>query len=85
MITKDEAVDRLLRALDDEATEVWTRAQAEEFIEDGYDHLCREAECLFDMKMYTSEYSTGNYTRDFEKDYLPEGVIDLGRTARSGC
>jgi hypothetical protein len=79
MISKAQAVDRVMRALDDETGDVWTRAQIEDFVEDGYDHLCRDAECLFDMKMYTNEYSVGNYTRDFEKDYLPEGLVDLGR------
>lgn len=79
MITKDESVNRVMRALDDEDAEVWSRVQVEDFVEDGYDHLCREAECLFDMKMYTSQYSAGNYTRDFEKDYLPAGMVDLGR------
>jgi hypothetical protein len=79
MITKDQATCRVCRALDDEDGDVWTKAQIADFVQDGYDHLCREAECLFDMKMYTSQYRTGNYTRDFEKDYLPEGMVDLGR------
>jgi len=79
MISKTESVNRVMRALDDETGDVWTRAQIEDYVEDGYDHLCREADCLFDMKMYTNHYSVGNYTRDFEKDYLPEGLVDLGR------
>jgi hypothetical protein len=79
MKTKKEAVDHVMRALDDEEAEVWSRALIEDFVQDGYDHLCREAECLFDMKMWTNHHSTGNYTRDFEADYLPPGMVNLGR------
>jgi hypothetical protein len=75
MITKVEAVARLQRRLDDEDEEVWSREQLGHFLQDGYDRLCREAQCLFDMEMYDPRPLTGNYTKPFERDFMDTPIL----------
>lgn len=74
MITKTEALARLQRRLDDEDEEVWTLEQLGHFLQDGYDRLCRDAQCLFDMEMYDPRPMTGNYTKPFEAGYM-DGIV----------
>jgi hypothetical protein len=61
-----------MRHLDDESGDVWTRSQVEDFVQDGYDKICREAECLFDMTMFDRTPYAGNYTRPFEREYMTD-------------
>lgn len=70
MVTKTDAIARLQRKLDDEDEEVWPREQLGHYLQDGYDRLCREGKCLFDMQMYDTQPRTGNYTKPFERDYM---------------
>jgi hypothetical protein len=70
MTTLKQSADRIMRHLDDETGDVWTREQIENFIADGYDKICREAQPLFDMIMFDRQPYTGNYTRPFERDYM---------------
>ncbi len=78
MITADEFLNRLQRKLDDEEEEVWTRDFLLSAAQDGYDRLCRESECLFDMEMFDNQPLGGNHTRDFEVHFMP-GVPILAR------
>lgn len=70
MVTFKAAIDNVLHKLNDDDAEVWTRAQIADFLLEGYEALCRQARCLFDMKMFTNAPLTGNYTKDFERDYM---------------
>ena len=78
MTTHDEATNRVQRQLDDEDGDVWSRDQVKEFLQDGYDNLCRDTECLFDMVMFDAQPQGGNYTRDFERQFMT-GFPILGR------
>jgi hypothetical protein len=69
-LTLREASDKVLRQLDDEDEDVWTRSQIEDWVQDGYDKLCRESKCLFDMLMFDRQPALGNHTRDFETEYM---------------
>ena len=75
MISFYESVNRVQRKLDDEDALIWTRDQVEEFVIDGYDHICREAECIFDMVMFDDQPLTGNYTRDHERDFMTTPIL----------
>jgi hypothetical protein len=78
MITLKESIDRVQRKLDDLDGDVWTRAQVEEFILDGYDGICREAECIFDVTMFSNAPNAANHTRVFEEQFMTDMPI-LGR------
>ena len=75
MITGNEFVTRLQRKLDDEGEEIWSRDFLMNAGQDGYDRLCRAAECIFDMQMFDNQPQAGNHTRDFEADYMPGPVL----------
>lgn len=75
MITKEESISRLQRRLDDETEEVWTREQLGSFLQDGYDKLCRSAECIYDQIMYDTQPRTGNYTREFELEFMDTPIL----------
>ena len=77
-ITLRQASSHVLRHLDDETEDVWTRVQINNWVQDGYDELCRQAEVLFDMVMYDRQTNIGNYTRECEKDYM-DGMPIFGR------
>lgn len=68
--TLKQSTDRVMRHLDDETGDVWAREQIENFIQDGYDKLCRDAQPLFDMRMFDRQPFAGNYTRPFEREYM---------------
>jgi len=76
MRTLTDATNNVLRQLDDEDEDVWTRDQIEDWVQDGYDMLCREAKCLFDMVMFDRQPRVGNHTRDFEKDYMSGPIFE---------
>jgi hypothetical protein len=74
-ITLKQSADRVMRHLDDETGDVWSRDQIENFIQDGYDNLCREGELLFDMIMFDRQHYAGNHTRAFERDYMDGPIL----------
>ena len=76
MITADEALNTLQRQLDDTDGEQFTRELLLTFLQDGYDRLCREGECLFDMEMYESRPRTANYTKEFERQFIDTPVME---------
>ncbi len=76
MISTDEALTTLQRMLDDTDGELYARDLLLNWLQDGYDRLCREGECLFDMQMYESRPYTANYTRDFEKPFMDGYVMN---------
>jgi hypothetical protein len=74
MITATAALDTLQRQIDDTDGELYSRDRLLDFLQDGYDRLCRETESLFDMEMYDTAPRAANYTRDFERQFI-EGPI----------
>jgi hypothetical protein len=74
MITADEALGSLQRQIDDTDGEQFSRSRLLEFLQDGYDRLCRQAECLFDAEVYDTQPRAANYTRDFERQFI-EGPV----------
>jgi hypothetical protein len=75
MITKTQSIARVQRQLDDENEEVWARDLLGEFIQDGYDKLCRDAEPLFDMEMHDNKPLTANHTREYEPDFMETPIL----------
>jgi hypothetical protein len=76
MISSNEAIDQLQRQIDDTSEELVSRETLLTFLQDGYDRLCREGECLFDMEMYESRPRTANYTRDFEREFIETPIME---------
>lgn len=76
MISADEALNTLQRQLDDTDGEQVSRELLLTFLQDGYDRLCREGECLFDMEMYESRPRTANYTKEFERQFIDTPVME---------
>lgn len=76
MISADEALTDLQRMLDDTDGEQFTRGLLLNFLQDGYDRLAREGECLFDMSMYESRPRTANYTKEFERQFIDSPVME---------
>lgn len=75
MLDKVSVIARLQRRLDDEDEEVWSREQLGNFLQDGYDRICRESQCLFDMEMYDTAPMTGNYTKPFEAEFMTGPIM----------
>lgn len=75
MITKDEFLTRIQRKLDDEDEEIWSRAFLLGKGQEGYDRLCRESECIFDVEMFDNQPLAGNHTRDFEVEYMTGPIL----------
>jgi len=75
MISTDEAINTLRRMLDDTDGEQFSRDLLRNWLQDGYDRITRETQCLFDMEMYESKPYTANYTREFEKQFMAGHVL----------
>lgn len=75
MITKDQSIARLQRRLDDAEEGVWTKARLGEYLQDGYDRLCRGAKAIFDMQMHDTQPLTSNHTKDYEADFMESPVL----------
>lgn len=75
MITADEALTDLQRQIDDTDGEQFSRERLLEFLQDGYDHICRDAECLFDAETYDTQPFAANYTKDSERAYISGPVL----------
>lgn len=70
MQTLQATINRVLHRLDDEACLVWTRAQIENWIMDGYDSFARDTSCIFDMVMFSHDPLVANHTREFEEQFM---------------
>jgi hypothetical protein len=74
MITLNEFLADVQRSLDDENEEVWSKDQLANWAQHGYEDLCRGSQCLFDMVMFDAQPVVGNYTKEFEREFM-EGPI----------
>ena len=69
-ITLKQSVDRVMRKLDNNNGTVWPMSQIENFIVEGYESICREVPCLFDMVMFDNAPLACNHTRKFEEQFI---------------
>ena len=76
-----EAVDDALYRLDDTVSEVWTRAEMELYIKDGYDKFCRQTKAIFDIAVIENVPSAGNWSTDLER-WHAEHTPGMGITDR---
>lgn len=74
MITLEQSVNNVLMRLDDEARKVYNLDRIENCIQDGYDHLVRETECLYDQFYDETIAVCGNLTCDDERAFLAPGT-----------
>lgn len=75
MITLDDTIGHVMRMLDDEDGAIWPIDQISGFVKDGYDAICRDVPCLFDMVMFTNTPLVCNYTRPFEVQYMTGPIM----------
>lgn len=73
------AVSSVLSRLDDEDATVWSYDEILLYIEDGYNRLCRQTKCLFDIHVIENVPPTGNWSSDLER-YLAEHTQGMGLT-----
>jgi hypothetical protein len=83
-----DAVNNVLKRLDDYPSvageRVWTRAELELYVQDGYNAFCRRTKCVFDF-FYPENLSTaGNYVAKWEENYFDPGMIAVGLLNYSG-
>ncbi len=69
--------------LDDEGNTVWSRAEIELYVRDGYEALARETKCIFDIHVCDNMPQTGNYSTDLERS-LAEQRPGMGLTDTPG-
>ena len=72
------AVNNVLKRLDDypsAGTQIWTRAELELYVQDGYNAFCRQTKCIFDMFYPENVPTAGNYTAKWEEAYYLSGMI----------
>lgn len=74
-----DAVSSVLKRLDDEDAVVWSNAEIALYIKDGYNKLCRQTRCLFDIHVIENVPQTGNWSTDLER-YLAEQNPGMGLT-----
>lgn len=82
MKTLHEAVCDVSRRLDDYPTEngqkLWTHAELELYVEDGYNRFCRETRCVFDMFYPENVSPSGNFVARWERECMTSGMISVG-------
>ncbi len=66
-----EITTTALRKLDDEAEEVWSRAELDAAGRDGYDTFCRRTKCVFDIVVIENAHPTGGFGSDLQR-YIAE-------------
>ena len=83
-----DSVNTLLKRLDDYPTDnseqIWTRAELELYLQDGYDAFCRQTKCLIDFVYPENIPLAGNYVAKWELGYFDSGMIALGLVNFSG-
>ena len=65
--TLDSAVTDVLNRLSDSDEKVWTRAEIELYLKDGYDTFCQRTKVLFDVYVIENLPPVGNWQTDLEK------------------
>lgn len=82
------AVNNVLKRLDDypsvSGESVWTRAEIQQHVEDGYNAFCRQTKCILDFFYPENIPTAGNYMAKWEEGYFDSGMIAIGLLGFSG-
>ena len=88
MTTLYASVNTVLKRLDDypsiNGEQIWTRAEVELYLKDGYNAFCRQTKCLLDFFYPENIPPVGNYTARWELGYYQSGMIAHGILSYSG-
>jgi hypothetical protein len=83
-----DSVNTVLKRLDDypsiNGEQIWTRAEVELYLKDGYNAFCRQTKCLLDFFYPENIPPVGNYTARWELGYYQSGMIAHGILSYSG-
>jgi hypothetical protein len=83
-----DAVNNVLKRLDDypsvSGEPVWTRAEVELYVKDGYDAFCRQTKSILDFFYPENLPLAGNYVSRWERDYFDSGMVAVGLVNYSG-
>lgn len=82
-----ESVCNVLKRLDDYPSggeQVWTWAEVELDVKEGYDSFCRQTKCIFDMAYAENVAQTGNYVGKWERENCTTGMISTGQLNFTG-
>lgn len=83
-----DSVNNVLSRLDDypavSGQSMWTRAEVELYVQDGYNQFCRETKCILDLYYPENVAQAGNYVGRWERGYFQSGMIAVGLINFSG-
>jgi hypothetical protein len=87
-ITLYDSVNNVLKRLDDypsiSSEQLWTRAEVELYVKDGYNAFARQTKCLIDFFYPENIPLAGNYVAWWERSYFESGMIAVGLINYSG-
>lgn len=82
------SVNNVLKRLDDypavNSSPVWTRAEIELYVKDGYNIFSRQTKCILDFFYPENIPTPGNYVGWWERDYFESGMIAAGLMGFTG-
>lgn len=88
MKTLYQSVDNVLKTLDDypadNGEQIWTRAELELYLQDGYNRFCRETKAVFDMFYPENVSPAGNWVARWEREYMASGMLSVGQLNFTG-
>lgn len=83
-----DAVNLVLKRLDDypsvSSEQLWTRAEVELYVKDGYNAFCRATKCILDFFYPENLPLAGNYVGRWERNYFDSGMVAIGLINYSG-
>ena len=83
-----DSVNNVLKRLDDYPSVggelIWTRAEVERYVKDGYDAFCRQTKCILDFFYPENLPLAGNYVGRWERNYFDPGMVAVGLINYSG-
>ena len=78
MMSRQQLEDQIRRDLSDIEIEIWTSAEIQGYIQQGYDALCIATGCLWDMNCLPDYANAFGYTSAFELQYMTPGFSLAG-------
>jgi len=78
-VTRADMVTELAQRLGDSGFDIWTSAELEDYIQDGYDRLVEETRCLWDTDVLPDYAAAFSYTEPWELDYFTSEFMVSGR------